>query len=281
MFRIVSALFAAICLMLTASRTWAEDAILVIDSAVVQRSVSATPHGAAIDPQELVGTQIWYGMHSGRADIALLQSAPSGGVEIEGAQGGLMLAYTQPTTFVTLVEPSSHDERISAIILRRAQALGSEPNQVRITRIARADLDDTPGVETIVEASSWPPFTSADTGHSLDFAGIFVISETGQPLGEIFGVGGREGEGSRFSEELVAIAKSPFDDAWDFLVEGKYISAPYADVDEELDEAETSSSRPEQTFYRWVKVHRYSAGQFKKGMDWIQSKSCFGADCFD
>jgi hypothetical protein len=284
MHRIIAAIIAATvgaaCSM-PLPQAQAGDASLLIENRVVRQSVSATPPGAAINPQDLLGTQIWYGTRSGSVDSALLRSAPSDGAEIEGVQAGLTLAYTRPTTFVTLVEPNDLDARISATILRRAQDLGSEANQVRITRVARADLDETPGVETIVEASSWPPFTSADTGHSIDFAGIFVLSESGQPLGEIFGVGGREGEGSRASLELVAIAKNPFDDSWDFLVDWKYLSAPEVDDDADVDEAGESSSRPEQTFYRWVKVQRYSAGHFKRRMDWIQSKTCLGADCFD
>ena len=208
-----------------------------------------------------------------------------------GVTAEVMLAYSRPTVFAVLQVPAGDMRQIFTVVLRRAQQLGLRADHLRIARIAKVDLDEAPGIETIVEASSWPPPGSNDQVQPHDFAGVFVLSESGALLGEKLQTPGREDVGSGFSQEIMAIAKNPFDGAWDFLIDRKYLSAPIADDDDdeldedndEVGEAETSSSQPEQTFYRWIQIQRYSAGQFehRKGMDWIQSKTCLGADCFN
>lgn len=144
------------------------------------------------------------------------------------------------------------------------------------------DLDDAPGIETVVEASSWPPPGSTDKGRPLDFVGIFVFTETGQPLGEKFDLKGREDQESRFSRELIAVAKNPFDEGWDFLMEEEYVNShdEAADEDQTVEGIEASGSLPAETFYRSVGVWRYLAGDFnfQRKMRWIQS-TCTGTGC--
>jgi hypothetical protein len=206
------------------------------------------------------------------------------GVAAEGAIVELMLAYSRPTVFAELQAPVGDIRQVSATVLRRAQELGSQADHLRVTRTAKVDLDKTPGIETVVEASSWPTPGSTEKGQSLDFVGIFVLSEAGQPLGEKFDLRGREDQEARFSRELFAIAKSPFDEGWDFLIEEKFVdSHSDDDVDVNLGGTEPSSSLPAQTFYRSIGVWRYLAGEFtfRRNMRWIQSKTCFGTDCAD
>jgi hypothetical protein len=260
----------------------AGDASLVIEDNAVRLSVSATPPGNSIGPLALVGAQVWYGARSGRADIAVLRSTPSGGVEIAGAAEGLMLAYTQPAMFAALQEPSDDSREVSDLVLHRAQALGSKADHLRVTRIAHVDLDKTPGIETVFDASSWPPPGSTSLGRPLDFVGIFIFSEDGQPLSEMFSLRGREDQAALFSREIVALAKSPLDDGWDFLIEEKFVNSnDEAGEDANPAGSEASGSLPAQTFYRSVEVWRYLAGEFdfRRHMSWIKSKTCFGTGC--
>jgi hypothetical protein len=159
-----------------------------------------------------------------------------------------------------------------------------DADHARITKIAYVDLDKTPGIETVVEASSWPPPGSADKGSSLDFVGIFMLSESGKPLGELFNLRGREDQGAHYSREIIAIAKNPFDDGWDFLIEEKFVSGHSDDADDDdadadadaddddLGETEASGSPAEPPLVRWAKVERYLDGEFvlRNRMHWMQ-----------
>jgi hypothetical protein len=290
MLRNISIILAVGCLMLTAHQADAGDAILVIDSGVVRLCASAAPPGEKLDPQSLVGSRVWAGARSGDRREVTLQAMASHKslVGVEGGDVGLMLAYSEATTFVALQEPSHDATQISDLVLRRAQALGSDADHARITKIAYVDLDKAPGIETVVEASSWPPPGSANKGRSLDFVGIFMLSESGKPLGELFNLRGREDQGAHYSREIIAIGKNPFDDGWDFLIEEKYVSGHADDADDDeaedddaddadaddadLGETEASGSPAEPTLFRWAKVKRYLDGEFvsRNRMHWIQ-----------
>lgn len=291
MLRNISTMLVVGCLMLTAHQADAGDAILVIDSGVVRLCTSAAPPGEKLDPQSLVGSRVWAGARSGdRREVSLQAMASDKSlVGVEGGDIGAILAYSQPATFVALQEPSHDSTQISDLVLRRAQALGSDADHARITRIAYVDLDKAPGIETVVEASSWPPPGSVDKGHPLDFVGIFMLSESGKPLGELFNLRGREDQGAHYSREIIAIAKNPFDDGWDFLIEEKFVSGHADDADDDdaddadddddadaddddLGETEASGSPAGPTLVRWVKVERYLDGEFasRNRMHWMQ-----------
>ena len=97
----------------------------------------------------------------------------------------------------------------------------------------------------------------------------------------MFSLRGREDQGAHYSREIIAIAKNPFDEGWDFLIEEKYVSghADNADDDDaddadddDLGETEASGSPAEPTLFRWVKVERYLDGEFasRNRMHWMQ-----------
>lgn len=267
----------------------AEDAILIIEHGNVELCVAADPPSQRLDPHALTdGSWIWASDRSSKGFGVQLLALPDGGVGISGHNNNLMLAYSRETQFaspdITLRGDPGQieygrkllDEALAQVVppvTQRAQSLGANVEGMQVTGLAYADLDEDGSPETVVEARSTPDFASSETAHPGQFAGMFVLSASGSPLGEIVQILGREDDDSRFQFRIAAIGRNPFSQTtsahWDFLIEQVYERPSWND------ETNTSVGFNQ---YRTIEVRTFDAGRFVDRPQ-LHRTTCSGADC--